>query len=537
MNNSPEIKFLETLNLANVNLRKLNPNVIRAWFDTDCELTKHILNFLSTSITRENILSPLELAEFQTIENPKSTVECDKQLKKINKDYLDIIEGNHEQEIQLLQRQIEQLEDENDELENLLDFYKSVDTNISSDLNRKTEEEIRTLVECKKLQEDCEDLGVKLGDQDKTLRDILMKYNPEMYFVNFINLENGRKDLAKLNEFLSLYLENNEMGIECSSADLEDYQKRIFNAQQKLFAIKVETYAQNKLLEYLNNLSVRQETLNDNSTTKVNSIKMQQLRKKDLCDKLDEIALEFAQRHTRNFAEEELKEYRKQLKHVEIILEQMSDLLSYNLLITYFQSQEQQDLKNVKTFYAKILNYVENDLQKCYTRNENMQQVFQQYQASLSNNQQPKFVHLLIRILCNENMDIKSAAEVIGAFKAELYYLENTLFSLNVKTDCDLDKFAKFTDNIKILQQFLSSGPTTRICLIPMEIQEMFLKVENCVNNQRKSIDQAVQVPQAIKKSLGESRNLARTLMITFLVNPSGLDVIFRKAKKSTGMN
>ena len=55
--------LLEAFKDLNIDLRTLNPNVIKAWFDTDCKSTKNLLNLMCYSLSKANYVSPLEQAE------------------------------------------------------------------------------------------------------------------------------------------------------------------------------------------------------------------------------------------------------------------------------------------------------------------------------------------------------------------------------------------------------------------------------------------------------------------------------------------
>lgn len=56
--------LLKVLDSFNIELRNIsaNPNVINAWFDSDCPDTRKLLNWITTLSTK-NYVSPLELME------------------------------------------------------------------------------------------------------------------------------------------------------------------------------------------------------------------------------------------------------------------------------------------------------------------------------------------------------------------------------------------------------------------------------------------------------------------------------------------
>lgn len=47
----------------NVQLLNVSPNAVKGWFDTDDKNMKNLLNWMCTSLSNENFVSPLEAAE------------------------------------------------------------------------------------------------------------------------------------------------------------------------------------------------------------------------------------------------------------------------------------------------------------------------------------------------------------------------------------------------------------------------------------------------------------------------------------------
>lgn len=56
--------LLKVFSALNIDLRKLNRNVIKAWFDTDCKKTSNLLEWMCYSLSDVNYISPLEKAEY-----------------------------------------------------------------------------------------------------------------------------------------------------------------------------------------------------------------------------------------------------------------------------------------------------------------------------------------------------------------------------------------------------------------------------------------------------------------------------------------
>lgn len=104
--------LLETLNDLNIQTGQLSVNAISAWFDTDSENNKHLLNWLC-NLNKCNILSPVEKQENDEILKSNCFVgmeDCEKELNDVLIQYPALINMDENLlDIQLLESEIEGL--------------------------------------------------------------------------------------------------------------------------------------------------------------------------------------------------------------------------------------------------------------------------------------------------------------------------------------------------------------------------------------------------------------------------------------------
>lgn len=104
--------LLDTLADLNIQTGQLSENAISAWFDTDSENDKHLLNWLC-NLNRNNILSPVEKQEHDEILKSNSFIgleDCEKEMDDILLHYPTLVNTDDNLlDIQLLENEIETL--------------------------------------------------------------------------------------------------------------------------------------------------------------------------------------------------------------------------------------------------------------------------------------------------------------------------------------------------------------------------------------------------------------------------------------------
>lgn len=104
--------LLRTLTDLNIETGQLSENAISAWFDTDSENEKHLLNWLC-NLNRNNILLPVEKQEHDEIlmcNYFMDLKDCEKELDDILLQYPTLVNTEDNLlEIQLLENEIETL--------------------------------------------------------------------------------------------------------------------------------------------------------------------------------------------------------------------------------------------------------------------------------------------------------------------------------------------------------------------------------------------------------------------------------------------
>lgn len=106
--------LLGTLTDLNIETGQLKENAISAWFDTDSENEKHLLNWLC-NLNKSNILSPVEKQERDEILKLNGFLgveDCQKELDDVLLEYPTLVNTDDNLlDIQLLENEIETLVD------------------------------------------------------------------------------------------------------------------------------------------------------------------------------------------------------------------------------------------------------------------------------------------------------------------------------------------------------------------------------------------------------------------------------------------
>lgn len=539
MNNYTGDDLLNTFKSLDIDLRNLSPNVIKAWFDTDCKDTQQLLNWMCFSLSDVNYVPPLERAEFEKL-NALDSNKCVEEIVNLNRSYLSILDSDQTlEEIMLIQDEIDLLEEENKTLDKLLNAYENMDGNFSLDLTHKTQKEIKSKVECKKSQEACADLSAGLDETNKKLQKRLVEYDPDAHFVNFVNVKDYLEIIDDLNSFLLPLMEIDQTSLDHPddyfSEALETCRKRILHSQQIYLANKVELEKLSEILEFLNTANINESMLSWSSLKSHTKFEAKEMYKKRMCDVLDDIASKFAEYHLKltkiRFVEEELQNYQKKSQNLSMVLENLTKFLSYYTLTNCLQIEEKKDVECVNSFYQKMVKYVNEDLFKCTSRINQMNNVIDEHKTYLSRapHEKVKLVTAIAKVLNSDGYELESVLEAVGRFKAEMDFLERQVFSVGVRNE--KEKAQKIKDNIRVLENFLISGPTHTVVIVPIDLQNVWFEIEDHLKRESLSVGQAVQIPQNTRKLLTKAQNYTRQLWMNFLTNPSKLDTILKQAE------
>ncbi|CAH1996924.1 unnamed protein product [Acanthoscelides obtectus] len=121
--------LLDVFKALNINLLNVNPNTIRAWFDTDDKNMKSLLEWMCTSLSAKNYVSPLEYDEFSKLENPLKDDKYETEVERIETEHPSIFSiEDTELDIELLEYELEHLDDEEMLLDQALAINRYINT-------------------------------------------------------------------------------------------------------------------------------------------------------------------------------------------------------------------------------------------------------------------------------------------------------------------------------------------------------------------------------------------------------------------------
>ncbi|KAJ8955662.1 hypothetical protein NQ317_011251, partial [Molorchus minor] len=179
----------DLLNIFNdlaIRLLNLNPNVVKAWFDTDDKNMKSLLTWMCTSLSKKNYISPLEYAEFSELEAPLVDEKYERELKSINSEYPGLFDiDSNIFEIEFIEDEIDLILEEERNIDELIRMNEIIQNNLSKELTSQTSMEIETCLNFKTQQELCNSLSEELDNINKKLHTQLTKYGSNLFGFEF----------------------------------------------------------------------------------------------------------------------------------------------------------------------------------------------------------------------------------------------------------------------------------------------------------------------------------------------------------------
>ncbi|XP_076268506.1 uncharacterized protein LOC143201380 [Rhynchophorus ferrugineus] len=519
----------------NIDIRELNPNVIKAWFDTDCKNTLNLLQWMCYSLSNVNYVSPLEKAEYDELEKHYNDEECNAQLTQIDYNYLDIFEPKqNETEISLIEDEIRFLEDDSKTLDTLLKSYENLNNSLSTELTLKTKEEIQSVVECKKAQQDCVGLCNKLDDTVRKIQKRFLVYDCDEHFVNFVDKKQYEENLEHFCSFLISQMQIDKTFLEITddafTDSLEICKKRIIHSYQIYFGNKIEIETCKEIENFLDNVDIGKiKSRVSNSLNEITIIETKERYKIGLYTALDNMILNLADSHlkqtTIRYALNELEEYEEKSQNISNMYENLLKFFSYYVLTNCLQQEDKKDIEYISSFYQQLLKYVNEDLFYCQQRTDYMRNIIKSYASDMN----PK-KNLLSFIASTFNTDdnIQDIYSCVEKFNNELNRLECQIYSIDIKSD--MDKLKPLHDDLNILNKFLRSGPSERIVVVPVELREIWLEIEDHIKKESASIKQAVDLSQ--KTKCNKRQTSLKQLWMSFLINPTKVKTILQLAEQ-----
>ncbi|XP_060536250.1 uncharacterized protein LOC132708136 [Cylas formicarius] len=529
--------LLKVFDNLKIDLGNLNPNVIKGWFDTDCKDTIALLNWMCC-FSEKNYVAALEQAEYAAIEQiVEDEQTCIDELKNLRPEYADVLHVDKNlEDIVLLESEIEVLQAESNSLDRLLQHYEYLNNKLSIELTNTTAKEIESKARCATALSVCINLSERLDGIHTKIEEQLITYDPDSHFVNQIDLTAYRENIDNLKSCLSAsinleqtQLENLE---ESLSDELEMVHKRLIQSNQIYLANNIEISKLQAILKFLHRVDISHI---DISFPIQSNFQSMETYKRDLCEMLNGACVKQADHYIIEskvkYLQMDLDEYRSKLRDTSKILEHVTKFFSYYALTNVLQTNEKACIDMAKNFFVNIRDYVNGDLSDCKRRIDQMNEVINEHQLYRSKPDIEKLtlVSSMARVLSGEASNLNSALEAICKFKSELNSLEAKVFRNDFYED--KNRILQRKADVEILEKYFQRGPTDRVILMPVKLQNAFLEMEDHFRMERASLSRAVQIPKTARNNATKEQNYIKQLWMIFLTKPAKVESLLKKVE------
>ncbi|CAG9854025.1 unnamed protein product [Phyllotreta striolata] len=563
-------RLLKVFDELNIDLLNLNRNVVKAWFDADNENQKELMNWMCTSLSQKNYVSPLDLSNFSLLDKHISKEVLENELLKIEDLHPGIFdEESNALEIEYLEEELKLVCEIEKRLNQSMDFEKSADKQLKQQLAKKSEEKINTSIRLQETEQHCIQASENLDKLHSQIYDKLCSPDISLYatqnlpstYISSFPTDNNLNQFEILrnsmepmlykastfctnnfNDTLSTSLYDtlpnlpdastvNEMCI----SNLDTMKNRLISTYCRYFANKIELKNVGDVLKSLDNFS--SETLltlvQDNL---VQNISMETLVNNSLCNTLEDTIKRV--KVDQQFNQTKIKFTKEKFALVEMecleftdIENIMREIKSNYALLGIMYNIEEKYVKNFETALKQTFEIVE-ILNSSISRTNRMKDIIERHNNTLYKDGFELMETIFKSLSRNdENFDLNRAVELYSDFNKNIDYLESKHYCHDLEQLTNTGKRTR--DSIKELQTFLISGPTTRIVLIPTELQSVVSQLDNVLeeasNGLRSTLNKISKRTARIHNDKWEVYR--RQLWMYFYSNPDGLKFILECLK------
>ncbi|CAH1996925.1 unnamed protein product [Acanthoscelides obtectus] len=437
-------------------------------------------------------------------------------------------------------------------LDQALAINRSMQENLSNELNEKSTLEIKTATKLKVTKNKTDELAKNLDAINININSQLVKYgqciNDFMYGTQqtlMLTIEDSCQEKVELlsnsimpilirpsdeTEDSSMFMESTLWISENSRRDMQhdSVKQRLIQSKLNYIVSKTSLETTSKLFDYLMSVKFESLMLLEPMEEIENKIYLKNGRERVMYSMLENIIVDTTGRQVSNsklrYLQAALANFQSQLKTI-TELEDLSVLLlaHYHILLIMCSSQT-DDIDFSVQFFKKIF-YLSNDLQNCENRIEKMRSTIQMYEAEKPDDKF-RFIKHVTRIVFGEEFEAKSGLQKILYLKDTLEDLRYRLFSPEFREE--RSSFLEMKNDLKTLRSFLVPGPTSEVVLVPIELQKMVQSVREHLERQRRCLRTAITVFQSRRK-LSKWENHRRLLWTYFYSNPQKLLLVLQE--------
>ncbi|CAH0552163.1 unnamed protein product [Brassicogethes aeneus] len=544
----------------NIQLGDVSPNAVRAWFDNNEEDMKEMLNWMCSSLSKENHISSQEYLEYTEIAEPLIDVKYEKELSNIENVYPGLFDvENNKTEIEFLEDEYELLREENANCDTVLKMQQDLKLKFTSELSEANSNFIQSSLQLKESYDKCINHSVQLDNLHEELLKQLRRYGRNLqefkfgHFPNFLNsmdLNSLQENIDGLSPYLNVLMKNTflnssdltgefTMKEDEISVMLSDIQSRIYNSHQEYLANKVEEGKLKAVLNYIlkqnaENICSLSESvhLQANIDAKTESKNMMCKMMENVSDKYATICIN---QPKLRYQQQELNNSEQRLTKLNSVLTCIYKLLSYYIVLYNLFKSEGKDIQGTESFFKKLLDYISKDLEICQARIEKMNTIIDDYDLYTKNplDEKFKFVQSIGKILSKNKTSLTSILQTVNDFKMKLCNLEEQVFVRDFEEHCQYSR--DMEKNMDNLEQFLTSGSTNRIVGISSELYRAIKEVNTLVKNQTSSVQDATRLSSKMKKIQDDKwKNHLRQLWMYFLKDSPKLFFVLQELEEES---
>ncbi|XP_045467406.1 uncharacterized protein LOC123675893 [Harmonia axyridis] len=533
-----------------IDLGDLNPNVVRAWFDTDDQDMIYLLNFMCSALSRKNILLAQELTEFQSIENPLYDTELEKACRQLEEKNPGIFDYDlNLKQLKVSVAELELLEQEEQKLDNLLKMDGHLQQSLSQSKLNIERESAELDFRYEEAYKRCEELSHDLDSKNRCLHE---KLSRDLFFLSnfqssepthFLNLKN-LNDIYDSIEFkttledmvekqhseLSGYFSQSNINLN-STPNNENFEDKLEMSQVQIFSsyfdclkTKMEAESLYEVNNFLENFFTQDYPLKYNTSIVSDMIEEREMLLSKIEKKASIIAEEPITSIKIKKSLQELKDVENNLECFNQISKYYSKVSSTTFCAMMLLLQEKKCIEETDQTIRHISKYILHNLDNTKYRLEIMWSYINNFN-NFSREPLEQRCEVLRNIVNIYGQNIlKDAYLCCNQLKKNLINLENNLF-LNRNIVEIVEKLYK-TD---VAKQFITSGTTNLTITIPKPVMESLKSIQSNLGKQTSTLKLLLHIYSSTLKKLEADKWLknSRLIWIYFLVAPEKLQDLF----------
>ncbi|KAF5283863.1 hypothetical protein FQA39_LY04683 [Lamprigera yunnana] len=559
------LTLIETFNNLEINTAGVNKSTINAWFDTDCEATRQMLEWMCIHLCKDNILAPFENYKYEELcqkndipSEEQYQIELAQMLQK-NPGVLDYEENLLE--VDKLEEELKVILDIEQHLEETCVFNGDLEHQLTNKLNKLNKEEICCCVQKNDIQEKCLQVSQELDETHDKLQNQINRYAQQLNkfeyvtqqsFISCIPITTFHQNYKEFMSFLDLFIKdaydalpNFETTIRSARKQLlrendhfnetEEFELiggRISNSITKYVNRKVQEEILKSEMEFLKDFNLSNFLINTKPTDNSFQLSMESnilsqeallnLLQLDVENYAKKVAAEHIGEPQLVTNQNSIKTKSQQLDNLMKVDSEVTSVMANHYLLYTLLHKESTDIQKTDEFFQNVHFYITTNLYNYQLRVEEMTTVINNYRLyqKLSLEEKLPIIRIKKKLLSDTSEDSNFALDIIKNFNNKYQEVEQRVFFNDYLNHCRYTK--KIEQHLNRLQKYLINGPSTQIVILPTKLYETFNLLDEFLNTQAASIRSTLQEVNQAEHKLSKSKwfKIRRQLWMWYLVEP-----------------